>query len=46
MFFLKMVTWAVRALKRYVMHAPKTVVKMADVPLYLYLREKIHHDEI
>lgn len=40
-FFLKIVIWAVRALKRYVMHSPETVVKVDDMPLYLYLREKV-----
>ena len=27
-FFLKLVVWAVRSLKRYIMHAPLTVVKV------------------
>jgi hypothetical protein len=39
-FYVRMVTWAVRALRRYVMYAPKTVVKVPDLPTYLLLNEK------
>ena len=39
-FYIRMITWAVRALRRYVMYAPKTIVKVPDLPTYLLLNEK------
>jgi hypothetical protein len=45
-FYVRMITWAVRALRRYVMYAPQTIAKVPDLPMYLLLNEKSQHDEI